>query len=381
MTESSVSELLWNQLSTLRRTLHSTGELSGQEARTAHIVAEFLGAHHPDQLLTQVGGFGVVAAFEGRAPGPTILLRCELDALPRDHADDAADGAMGAVHRCGHDGHMSIVAGMAPLLAARRPARGRVLLVFQPAEETGEGAAAMLADPRLRAMPFDHAIALHNMPGYPLGTVIHRSGVMACASVGLELLLTGRSSHAAEPHKALCPARALSRLLVDMPTLASRAPHERTMATVTHAQMGDLTFGVTPGYARMCITLRAESSEGLCALEADAERLALDCASCNDLVAEIRWHDRFPATENAASLQAVLAGVAAAAGVPYAPLDAPLPWSDDFGHFAAASPSLYFGLGIGESAAGLHQPQYSFPDEVMSTGVRLLSSLVERLAE
>ena len=160
MQDSVLSSLLWAQLRTLRRTLHATAELSGREARTAHTIAEFLGAHGPDRVYTGLAGHGVVAIFEGVVSGPTVLLRCELDALPRDHADDVSEGAVGAVHRCGHDGHMSMIAGLAAVFSARRPARGRVVLVFQPAEETGDGAAAMLADPRMVAIAPDYALAL-----------------------------------------------------------------------------------------------------------------------------------------------------------------------------------------------------------------------------
>ena len=169
----------------LKDALHACPELAGQEGGTAEILAGFLRGHAPDQLITGLGGAGVAAVFDGQRRGPTVLVRADMDALPIDAAGAAA------AHRCGHDGHMAAVAGLAFDLGRRRPACGRVVLLFQPAEETGEGAAKVIADPRFEALRPDYALALHNLPGAPAGQIVSREGVFACASVGLRVSFFG----------------------------------------------------------------------------------------------------------------------------------------------------------------------------------------------
>jgi metal-dependent amidase/aminoacylase/carboxypeptidase family protein len=140
-------------LKSLRHTLHGCPEGAGEEVRTAAIVAHFLSAYAPDALITEVGGHGVLATFESAQPGPTVVVRCDLDAVRVERNEHHIGADHDSVsHLCGHDGHMTMVAGLAPLLYRARPARGRVVLLFQPAEETGEGAARVLEDPRFRAL-------------------------------------------------------------------------------------------------------------------------------------------------------------------------------------------------------------------------------------
>ncbi|MFO7608685.1 MAG: M20/M25/M40 family metallo-hydrolase [Candidatus Krumholzibacteriia bacterium] len=173
----------------LRHRLHALAELSGAEAATAAAVADLLRACAPADLLTGLGGHGVAAVFAAPAgaPGPTVVLRAELDALPipetldLDHASLTA----GCAHKCGHDGHTAILLGVARELAATPPAGGRVVLLFQPAEETGQGAARVAADPRFLDLSPDWLFALHNLPGYPAGKVLVRAGAFCAGSAGL----------------------------------------------------------------------------------------------------------------------------------------------------------------------------------------------------
>lgn len=376
--------VLFEMMTTLRASLHQCPEASGAESFTSGLVADFLARYHPDQLLTHVGGTGIAAVFDGNEHGPTVLIRAELDAVAAEPHDATLMPTVlthGFAHRCGHDGHMTMVAGIAPLLAARRPERGSVVLLFQPAEETGAGAAAMLQDPRLSGLHPTCALALHNLPGFPLGSVVLRGGIMTSASVGMRASLFGEASHAAEPEKGHPPAGALSRLLVDLPELNRMHEDPYRMVTITHARMGRATFGVSPGHAELFATLRATTTEALIELQGLAANAVNDHAQREHLVAEVEWLEAFPEIRNDEVLTMLIEELAGERGLPVIRRDMPFRWSDDFGHFSRAWPSVYFGLGIGEEAAGLHNAEYRFPDDVMRTGLDLLYSTAMRVLE
>ncbi|MFZ5587399.1 MAG: M20/M25/M40 family metallo-hydrolase [Thermodesulfobacteriota bacterium] len=348
-------------------------ETSGDEARTAGLMAEFLAGLNPTRLLTGLGGHGVLAEFAGRAPGPCLLWRAELDAVC------AADGA--PAHLCGHDGHLAILAGLAAHLARNPPARGKVLLACQPAEETGQGAAAFLADPRLTGLAVDRALALHNLPGLELGRVVCRAGAMNCASVGLAARLTGAASHAAYPEQGRSPAPVLARLLTDLPALAGWL-NGFGLVTIVHARLGRPTFGVNPGQAELMATLRADGDAGLATLAATAAELVATASREAGLEQAIAWQDRFAATVNHPQAAAAVARAAVSAGLPYQAAAAPFRWSEDFGAFCQKWPGALLVLGAGPDCPPLHSADYRFPPALLEPGLRLaLACVAECLAD
>lgn len=354
-------------LKTLRRSLAACPEVAGSEFVTSTIIASFLQLYFPDQLMTHLGGYGVAAVYEGQSPGPTVMIRCELDGLPVEEVSLNSCPAPAATltHRCGHDGHMAIVAGLAPLLHQERPSCGRVVLLFQPAEETGKGASAIMADPNFEKIRPDCAMTLHNLPGFPSGHIIYRRGNFASASVGMRVRLIGQESHAAEPEEARSPANAVRHLLAELPALSRVTDNPYRLLTLTHAQLGLMSFGLTPGEATLCATLRSASAQTLHALRREAEQCVRDCASVEMLFVEIEWVEEFPATENDDALVDVLERVCLDTGLNVAEIPEPFRWSEDFGHFASICPILHFGLGIGSYAPGLHQPDYEFCDDTI----------------
>jgi len=371
-------------LETLRRTLHQCPEAAGNEIRTANIIATFLRAYKPDHLLQNIGGWGVAAIFNGHAVGPTLMVRCELDALQLEAKDNAPLGDMMAdcAHLCGHDGHMAMVAGLAPLFSHDRPASGRLVLLFQPAEETGEGALRVIADPRFNEIRPDMAIGIHNLPGFPLGQVVYRAGTFACTSIGMEIFLRGQASHAAHPENALSPMGCLREILSQLPKLTDkRGERGPRLVTITHAALGQPSFGSTPGQAVVYATLRTASAVDLNQLRADAERIVYECANQCGLNVELCWRDHFPETVNDPELVEALASGCRALEISAREHDRPFRWSEDFGHFASVCPINFFGLGIGEEAPGLHQPDYYFADEVIPTGVSIYDRVIRDLLQ
>lgn len=366
----------------LRRRLHSLAEPSHGEEATAEELRRFLSSLQTGSLTTGLGGHGIALSVAGGEPGPRILVRADMDALPIEDRIDAgyASETPGVGHKCGHDGHMAILCGVARRLAARPPARGEAVLLFQPAEETGEGAALVLADPGFARIAPDCAIALHNLPGFPRGSVIARAGCFASASRGMVIGLRGESAHAAEPHQARSPALAVSGLIASISSLPQTAlPLDMpAKATVIHARLGSEAFGTTPGEAEVMATLRTYSDEAMELLASAAERLAASAAEPEGLEVSVGWKQDFPATVNSGPAIGTVRCCAESLGLDVVAPDAPFPWSEDFGHFTARFGGALFGLGAGEDHPPLHNSGYDFPDRLLPVGVDLLEAVVRR---
>lgn len=369
----------------LRRVLHRAAERSGEERETAKILRDALGPLAPDALVEGCGGHGLIAAFDGAAPGPTVLLRADMDALPLpdDPTLDYASVNPSTAHLCGHDGHMALLVGVARTLAPARPARGRVVLVFQPAEETGAGARAVLDDPRFAPFAPDVAIAQHNLPGYPLGSVVIRSGPFASASRGMIVRLEGASAHAAEPHAGKTPVPAVAQLAESLARLPQDATalHESAKVTVVGVEAGGPAFGTSPASGRVMATLRAHEPAVMQRIVDRALALARGLAAAHGLDVDVEWVEDFPATVNDPALTDVVAAAADALAMPVVRREHPFAWSEDFGHFTAAHPGVLFGLGSGEAQPALHAPGYDFPDALIEPGHRLLAEITRRVLD
>lgn len=369
------------ELTDFRHALHRRPEVSRQEAQTAAAVASFLPG--PDQLVTGLGGHGVAAVYDSGQPGPTVMIRSELDALPILELTGAphASEIPGKGHLCGHDGHSTILLGLARLLARKRPARGRVVLLFQPAEEDGSGAAAVLADRNFAALAPDWALSLHNMPGVALGHAWLAPGPANCASLGMKVRLTGATAHASTPETGRAPTLALARLIEGLRALApggAMRPGFR-LATVTHLRMGEPAFGIAPGEAELWVTLRGLSDHDLDTLTAEARALVDREAKAAGLAVEIEIHDHFGACSNDPEATAVLERALEAQGIGFDAGDLPMRGSEDFGRFGAGAKSAMLLLGAGRDHPALHDQRYDFPDALIPLGVAIFHHAIRDL--
>lgn len=368
----------------LRQALHHLPEVSRHERRTAQQVLAALTPLGPDQIVTDLGGHGLAAVFDGAMAGPTVMLRAELDALPIHEANDVPHRSSidGVAHLCGHDGHSAILLGMATLLARQRPAKGRVVLMFQPAEEDGSGAQAVLADPRFAALHPDWAFALHNMPGLPLGQIQLSPGPANCASCGLRIRLLGRTAHAATPQTGLSPEGAMVDLLAALKTLGTGGALQPgfRLVTPTHARLGLPTFGISPGEAEVWVTLRSLTDADMADLKSTAETTARTIATAHRLGIEMSWHDDFAACVNAPEATAQAHAAFVTAGISVEQTDGPMRASEDFGRFSqCGARSAMFLLGSGVECAALHDPRYDFPDALIKAGVDAFDAILTRL--
>lgn len=370
-------------LISLRRRLHAYPELSGEETETARLIADQLERCNPSALLRGLGGHGVAALFDSGRPGPVVLFRCELDGLPITEMGASAWRSQlpGKAHLCGHDGHMTILVALAKHLANHKPAKGSVILLFQPAEETGAGARAVLADPRFEDIRPDYAFALHNLPGMPLGHVALRDGPMNFASEGLAIRLAGRTSHASQPENGISPAGAMAELVGALPQLpaALGIASGDAVVTLVHARLGEEAFGVSPGDAVVMATLRAIDDEIQARLMREAVSLAGKTAERHGLGVALDRSDRFAACTNDREAAAAVRAACVALAIPAGESATPFRWSEDFGLFGSVAKTALFVLGAGEDCPPLHAPDYDFPDALIETGTTLFARIANDL--
>lgn len=379
-------------LQSLRRALHQSPEISGEEVETAARITQELTRAGADRVWTGLGGHGVAAEFCGQQDGPTVLIRCELDALPIPEISQAPYRSQieGKGHLCGHDGHMVMVLGVA-LALKTRPATGRVILLFQPAEETGAGAAAVINDPRWPELRPDFAFAYHNVPGRPLGEIGLCPGVSNCASRGMKIRFGGKTSHAAAPEDGVSPAGVIADLMQSLPVLGPGGDMGAyfALATLTHAQLGEASFGIAPGAGELRMTLRSQTDARMDRLVQEAEaQLARALAKAaqqaggraEHVSATVTWHDVFLATVNDDRALTIASTAASTLGLSTYSMGQPMRWSEDFGRFGldGAKAAMVF-IGSGESQPQLHNPNYDYPDGLTPTGVALLVEIVDQL--
>ncbi len=363
----------------LRRELHRQPELSGSEAETAARICRFFEPLQPDEIIRGLGGHGLAFVFSGTEPGPTVLLRCELDAVPVREMSGAAhcSSVDGRSHACGHDGHMAILASVGQTLSAARPPKGRVVLLFQPAEENGSGAEAVIGDQRFPKIRPDVVFALHNLPGFPLGTVVVRTGTFCCASRGMVVSLEGTPAHAAQPETGTSPARAMCRIMKLIDDLPARleAGDEVAFATVVGARLGaDDAFGTAPGDASVMATLRSETDETLNRMVEHLKTSVHRIAARHGLRHDVSFCDDFVATVNSQKAVAVIHRAAGGRSVEV--LAGPFRWSEDFGRFTSIAEGAAFGIGAGEGSPALHNPAYDFPDELIPLGAAIFEGII-----
>ena len=373
------------QLTGLRHALHQIPEVSGAEEKTAAYITTYLRAYAPDRLLTGLGGHGVVAVYDGAADGPTVMIRCELDGLPIEELSDQPYRSThaGRGHLCGHDGHMTMVAALAEDLAAKRPARGRVVLMFQPAEETGKGAPAVVADPAFGEIAPDYAFSLHNLPGLAVGQIALCRGPANCASRGMRIRLSGRTSHAAAPQDGLSPAGAMAQLLPGLVALGGGTDlgPDYALVTLTHARLGEATFGIAPGEGEVWATLRTVNDTRMARLIEEATALVGKVCAEQGLGHEISFDDVFEACTNNPEAVTVLQKACERVGLGVAMQDRPQRWSEDFGQFGKGAKAAMFWLGSGEDQPQLHNPDYDFPDAAIPVGAGLFRAVVSELLD
>lgn len=367
-------------LYSLRQSLHQHPEIAGEEKNTAKNIISFFSALQPDEVIADLGGTGLAFIFKGENPGIRTLFRAELDALPIQETGEVPYKSRtdGKAHLCGHDGHMAILCGLGAKLSIERPKKGEAVLLFQPAEETGEGAKRILDDPKFRRIAPDFAFALHNLPGFPLHQLIIRKGTFAAGSTGLTISLTGKTSHAAHPEAGINPAVAISQLIQTLPTFPQRL-EGFALVTVIHAEIGSRAFGTSAGKGSLSLTIRAFDQKELEQLISMITEEATKVAKAEKLGIQLTFSEQFAVSKNDPKAAEPAEQVMKELGKDLYQNPEPFRWSEDFGLFSQSCPSYLFGLGAGEHCPQLHEPTYDFPDELIESGVQVFEGIVRKV--
>lgn len=361
-----------------RRDFHRHPELSFKETRTAGLVADRLRSFglKPE---TDIGGTGVVAVIEGREPGPSIALRADMDALPmQDESGNAWHSTHdGVAHACGHDGHTAAMLGVAQHLAANPPRRGRVVMLFQPAEENGLGAQAMIDDGLLTRFPFDEVYAFHNMPLLPAGTASIRNGATLNGYIVWEIAIEGVGGHGAAFFKAIDPLQAAARLATEISSLVGRYvdPAETALITVGSMQAGS-SHNIIPASAKLTGTLRALNPEVQAQLYARLEKTCEGIAALTGCTITCKRLAEVPPCINSPDAADKIADacVTILGQENVIRNRAAFPFTDDFAFFLKAVPGAY--IFLGQDSAMCHNPAYDFDDALLPRAAAIFITLV-----
>ena len=363
----------------VRRRIHEHPELAFEEHETARTVAVYL-RELGIEPATGFGRTGLVGLLDGAAHGPAVGVRADMDALPIEEASGVpfASRVPGRMHACGHDVHTTIALGVAHVLSTLRGSlRGRVRFIFQPAEETLAGAAAMIGDGVLEQHPLDALVGFHNSPRLDVGRVGYGDGLLHASSAAFDIVLKGRAGHAAQPHTAVDAIVGAGQLLTQMQTIVSREIAPAVPAVVTVGQ-------IDGGTARNVVASRALLRGTARTLDAGAEKLVEDAlrrvvagvAAAARLEHEFTWVRQTPVHRNDPRVlgRAVAAARTVVGDANVVRIAEPAMGSEDFAWFAERVPAAYLRLGsrIAGVDTGVHRADYRCDERVIALGVRVV---------
>lgn len=323
----------------------------------------------------------VVHAFS--SDGPNIVIRCELDALPIEEENDFEHRSLnsGVSHKCGHDGHMAIVAGLVFWLKEQNFDRGKVILLFQPAEESGTGAPGVLADPSFRELNPDYIFALHNIPRRPLHSIITLEGNFSSTVLSVAIQLKGAESHSAEPEQGINPAMCMAELTQRLNELNRNDPAKKDfiLCVPIYSSMGVKSYGISAGFGEMHYTLRTKGVEDMEKLKKEVETILSKVCPKHNLTHSTAYFDYFPAVVNEGFCNRLITEAAKKSNCEVIRQEIPYRFGEDFGWFSKDYKSAMFGIGAGVDAPALHQADYDFPDEIIETGMNMFKGIIENL--
>ena len=370
------------EITAWRRDLHAHPELQYDVHRTAASVADKLKSFGCDEVVTGIGRTGVVGVIRGRKPGAKVVgLRADMDALPIEEATTVPykSTVPGKMHACGHDGHTAMLLGAAKYLADTRNFAGTAVVIFQPAEEGGAGARAMMDDGLFDRFGIEEVFGMHNYPGMPIGQFAIRSGPMMASTDTISIDLEGVGGHAAWPHFGVDTVLVGAQIVNQLQSIVARNvdPLHAAVISICMFQAGH-TDNVIPQQAKLRGTARALSPKVRDLLQKRVREVVEGTARAYGAKAELTYTTGYPVLVNEERKTAFAAGVAReVAGKDKVNTDcAPLMGAEDFAFMLQERPGAFIYIGNGNSAQ-LHNPAYDFNDEAIPVG----TSYWVRLAE
>ncbi|SEM77533.1 hippurate hydrolase [Gemmobacter aquatilis] len=365
-----------------RRYLHQHPELEFDCHETAGFIVERLHEIGVDEIHAGIARTGVVAIINGTGEGPTIGLRADMDALPIEELTgaDHASTIPGKMHACGHDGHVTMLLGAAKYLAETRRFKGRVALLFQPAEEDGGGGNVMVQEGVMDRFGITEVYGIHNAPGMPLGYFQTNGGALMASVDTAFVYVTGKGGHAATPHDCVDPIVAVVAMVQAVQTIITRNVYalDEVVISVTQIHAGTAS-NIIPEEAMFCATIRCFNPEVRKLLKKRFHEIVEGHAAAFGVTARVEYDWGYPATVNHPAQAAFAAEVAReVSGDAAVNAEAPREMgSEDFSYMLEVRPGAYLFMGMGPGA-GLHHPAYDFNDEAAPIGASFFARLVER---
>lgn len=366
------------RLTALRRDFHRHPELGFQEERTKAKVA----AHLRGLGLEVHEGAGVVGLLRAGTGNRAIGLRADMDALPisETSAHDYVSETPGTMHACGHDGHMTMLLGAAERLVQEQDFDGTVVFIFQPNEEHGLGAQAMIAEGVLERFPIEEVYAIHNLPGAPVGQVSTRPGIICSSESLFEISIKGQGGHASMPQAGVDAITVGAEMVLALQTIVSRklAPGAGAVVSVTEF-LTDGQRNVLPGHTVLKGDVRTRGPADRDAIEGFMRQIAAGVAATHAVEAEVSFNTEFVETINAEGPAKAACRAGEAAGCEVIGNRPPMSFSEDFAHFAATVPGCFLLMGNGEAGPHgqpLHAANYDFNDTLLPIGADFWVQLV-----
>jgi amidohydrolase len=376
----------------IRRDIHAHPELCYQEARTSDVVAQKL-TEWGIPVVRGLGKTGVVGTIKAGSSKRSIGLRADMDALPLQEHNKFPHCSTnaGKMHACGHDGHTTMLLAAAKYLSESRNFDGTVNVIFQPAEEGGAGAAAMIADGLFEKFPCDAVFGMHNWPGSKVGTFGVVAGPMMASSNEFEITITGKGAHAAMPHNGVDPVMVAVSIAQNLQTLISRnkRPIDTAVLSITQIHAGD-AYNIIPNEAVLRGTVRTFSTEVLDLIESGMARIVEHSAKALGAAAHLRFKRNYPPTVNHKKETEFAIGVmqdVVGKDNVQTEID-PTMGSEDFAFMLEKLPGCYFFIGNGDGGhrehghgigpCMLHNPSYDFNDELIPIGATVWVRMAEK---
>ncbi|MBK8517271.1 MAG: amidohydrolase [Saprospiraceae bacterium] len=367
----------------VRRHLHTIPELSACEKETSGYIADQLRNAGIKVIYQNFSFHSILAVISGKNEGPSILFRCELDALPILESNDIEYKSKypGVSHKCGHDGHAANMISFAHKLRENPFERGTILLFFQSAEETGAGAKAALDTGIFEQFNIEYVFAYHNIPGYRLGDILAKEGLFTPCVESMEVALTGKTSHAAEPKNGINPAVTSAQIVMYLDSInqPEKNSQDYFISTPIHLFMGEKAYGTSASKSSIGYTFRAWNNAFFEKQKCHITEKIMALATDNLLQCTITWLEAFKANHNDTSAVNYIQSAAKECNYPFVSLENAFEFGEDFGVFTQKYKGAMFGIGSGEDHPLLHSEEYDFPDELIEVGSNMFYKIVRQI--
>ncbi|MBR6902096.1 MAG: amidohydrolase [Synergistaceae bacterium] len=358
------------KIKNLRHELHEYPELSMNEKETKRRLMNFI-EENTRLAVVDCGRWFYASRYVEGTKG--IAFRADMDALPMEEFIEIpyASKNPGVSHKCGHDGHCAALCGLALELDGMNLQRS-AYLIFQHAEETGQGARE--CSNFLRERSISEIYAFHNWSGRPEKSIVVREGLCQCSSAGLTIKFTGRTSHASEPEKGINPAFSIAKIISEIERITQ---NKKILCTVVNIKLGEKNFGISPADGEISLTLRAEREEDMRIFRNAVVNLAERLGRENSLGVEISSRDYFPETLSDKRCVKKIRTAAGKLGLQVIDMPEAIRASEDFGFYTKLIHGAIFYIGNGENYPPIHTAEYDFNDEILETAVNMFVKIFE----